>query len=250
MENVVAVVLAAGESRRMKSNLSKLLYPVGGKTLVELPVQACFDAGVEKVIVVVGHQAEKVKKVLKERCIYVYQERRLGTGDALKKASFLIEDFKGELLVLPGDAPFVTGDVLKRLLDCHRRKKVCATVLTAILEEPGSYGRILRDGQGFVKGVVEAKNATEEELKIKEVNSGIYCFDNQKIIKVLPELKKNNLTGEFYLTDVFEIFYRMGEKVQALMVEDKNVVLGINTPEDFEKVSRLYTQRNEKVGQG
>jgi len=244
VKNVVAVVLAAGESTRMNSSLSKLLHRIGSNFLVEFPVRACVEAGVGKIIMVVGHQAEKVKEVIKEKCDYVYQEKRLGTGDALRRAAPLISDFEGELLVLPGDAPFVTSSVLKNLVNYHRERKPSATILTATLSDPGSYGRIIRNGYQSVRKIVEKKNATFEQLKIKEINSGIYCFDTKKILPVLPLLTPDKVSGEIYLTDIFEFLYERGERVEAFVAPDPRIAIGINTPQDLEKAINFFIKNN------
>lgn len=244
MRNVTAVILAAGESKRMGSKISKLLHRLGERCLVELPLRACLEANVGRTIVVVGHQAKIVKKILKDRCEYVYQERRLGTGDALRRAAGLLYNFHGELLVLPGDAPFITPSVLKKLVTHHREKKPVATILTAILQDPGSYGRVIRNGYRSIEKIVESKNATRDQLKIKEINSGIYCFDAQKVVCTLPSLKPDSLSREIYLTDIFEIFHQQGEQVEALPVEDSRVAMGINTPEDLERAYQLLTQKD------
>ena len=235
MRHVSSVILAAGESKRMKSGVSKLLHPLKHRCLVEFPVQACLEAQVGRIIVVVGHQSEKVREVLKDKCEYVHQEKRLGTGDALKRAVPLLSDFTGELLVLPGDAPFVTSSVLKNLVAHHRKKKPVATIVTALLSDPASYGRVIRNGYQSVKRIVESKNATERELKIKEINSGIYCFDTQKLIPALSFLEPNPVTGEIYLTDVFGFFYQRGDRLEVFPTDDARVAMGVNTPEDLEK---------------
>lgn len=245
MRNVTAVVLAAGESKRMNSGVSKLLHRLGDHYLVEYPLQACVRAKVGRIIVVVGHQAEKIKEVLKGRCEYIFQEKRLGTGDALRRTAPLLHDFGGELLVLPGDAPFITPSVLKNLVNHHREKKPAATVLTAILPDPGFYGRVVRDGYQAVRKIVESKNATQKQLQIKEINSGIYCFNAQKVICALPSLKPDKLSEEIYLTDIFEIFYQQGERVEALPAEDSRLTVGVNTPQDLKRASRLFMREDK-----
>ena len=240
MRNVVSVILAAGESKRMKSNQSKLLHRLGHNYLVEFPLQACLKAGVGRVIMVIGHQANEVKKALGDKSEFVYQEKRLGTGDALRQVFPLLSDFKGEILVLPGDAPFVTSLVLKNLVHHHRKRKLSATVVTAFFSNPESYGRIIRNGYQQVERIIESKNATPKELKIREVNSGIYCFKAQKIFPVLSLLKPNALSGEIYLTDVFEFFHKQGERVEVFPVEDARIAMGINTPQDLKRAYHLF----------
>ena len=245
MKDVSAVVLAAGESKRMRSDLSKLLHRLGHRCLVEFPVQACIEAGIDKIIVVVGHQADKIKEVLGSKCKYAYQEKRLGTGDALRRAISLIDNSSDKLVVLPGDAPFVSSSVLHNLVRYHESKKPAATILTAILPDPGYYGRVIRNGYESVKKIVESKNATQEELKIKEVNSGIYCFDTEKITPLIPLLRPNKVTGEIYLTDIFEFLYREGERVEAFLAKDPKVAMGVNTPEELKRAYYLFTHKDD-----
>lgn len=249
MKNVRAVVLAAGEGTRMRSTSSKLLHlhPITSQALVRFAVNTCVESGIGKTIVVVGYQAEKVKSILGEEFQYVYQKKRLGTGDALRQTVSLLKDFEGELVVLPGDAPFITASMLVELIQRHRQAKPAATVLTALLPDPGYYGRIIRngyrDGYRQIKKIVESKDATSEELKIKEVNSGVYCFDNQKLLPILPCLDRSNKGEEYYLTDVVELLNERELRVEAMRAKDPQVVLGINTPEELKRAWRVLGRR-------
>jgi len=249
MKNVRAVVLAAGEGTRMRSTLSKLLHlhPISSQALVRFAVSACVESGIGKTIVVVGYQAEEVKSTLGEGFEYVYQEKRLGTGDALKRAISLLRDFKGELVVVPGDAPFITSSMLIKLVEHHRETKPAATVLTALLSEPGHYGRIVRngyiDGYRQIKKIVESKDASYQELEIKEVNSGIYCFDNQRLIPLLPRLSRSNKGGEYYLTDVVELLNKRKLRIEAMKVDDPQIILGVNTPEELKRAWRILGRK-------
>ena len=249
MKNVRAVVLAAGEGTRMRSTLSKLLHrhPISSQALVGFTVNACRESGIKKTIVVIGHQAEKVRSALGEEVEYVYQEKRLGTGDALKQAVSFLEDFEGELVVVPGDAPFITSSMLIELIAHHRETKPAATVLTALLSDPGQYGRIVRngyiDGHRQIEKIVESKDAEPEELEIKEVNSGIYCFDNQRLLTFLPHLSRSNKGGEYYLTDVVELLNGQKLRVEAMKVDDPQVVLGVNTPEELKRAWKILGKK-------
>ncbi len=251
MKNVRAVVLAAGAGTRMRSTLSKLLHlhPISSQALVRFAVNACVESGIARTIVIVGHQAEEVKSALGEGFEYIYQEKRMGTGDALKQAVSLLRDFKGELVVVPGDAPFITSSMLVELIKHHRQTKPVATVLTAILSDPGHYGRIVRngyiDGYRQVEKIVESKDANPEQLGIKEVNSGIYCFDNQRLLPFLPHLSRGNKGGEYYLTDVVELLNKQKLRVEAMRVDDPQVVLGVNTPEELKRAWKILGKRKE-----
>ena len=245
MKNARAVVLAAGEGTRMKSGLIKLAHTLTYQALVKFAVDACVRSGIGRTIIVIGYQAQRIKSVLGEGFDYVYQEKRLGTGDALKQAIPLLEDFKGELVVLPGDDPFITAPMLIQLVEHQRKTNPGATVLTACLPDPNYYGRVIRNGYRRIKRIVESKDASPEELKIKEVNSGIYCFDTQKLLPLLPRLDCNNAGKEYYLTDVIELLDQQGFKVEALEAKDPYVALGVNTPDELERAWRILKRRRE-----
>jgi len=248
LKNVKAVVLAAGEGTRMRSRLTKLLHPLRYQALVKFPVNACVESGIGEIIIVVGHQADKIRSTLGDGFTYVYQGKRLGTGDALKQAAPLLKDFEGELVVLPGDAPFINSSTLIQLVQYHRKRKIVATVLTALLPDPAHYGRVIRDGYSQIKRIVESKDAKPEELKVKEVNSGIYCFDTQKLLSVLPYLNCNNVKKEYYLTDVVELFYQQRLRVEAMRTNDPTVILGVNTQEELKRAWKILRKR-EKTGE-
>lgn len=235
MKGVRAVVLAAGEGTRMKSGLSKLAHSLGSQALIKFAVDACIESGISKIIIVVGHQAEKIRSILGEGFEYVYQRERLGTGHALKQAAPLLSDFQGELVVLPGDAPFLTPSVLLQLIQYQRAQKPAATVLTTLLPDPSHYGRVIKNGYRQIKKIVESKNASPEELNIREINSGVYCFDTQKVLSLLPYLERNNKGKEYYLTDVVELLNIQGFKVEAMQTKNSQVALGVNTPEELER---------------
>jgi len=245
MKNVRAVVLAAGEGTRMKSGLSKLAHTLTYQALVKFAVDACVRSGIGRTIIVVGHQDERIRSILGEGFDYVYQDKRLGTGDALKRAVPLLEDFKGESVVLPGDDPFITAPMLIQLVEHQRKAKPDATVLTACLPDPSHYGRVIRNGYRQIKRIVESKDASLEELKIKEVNSGIYCFNTQKLLPLLPCLDCNNAGKEYYLTDIIELFNQQGFRVEALEAKDPYVALGVNTSEELEKAWKILERRRE-----
>jgi len=245
LRDVTAVILAAGESKRMGSSLSKLLHSLGHKSLVEFPVDSCVKSGVGRVIIVVGHQSEKIKSILGEDFEYVYQEKKLGTGDALRKAVPLLKNIKGELVVLPGDAPFITPSILRKLVYYQREKRPAATVLTAVLPDPSYYGRIIRNGYESVKKIVESKNASPQELQIKEINSSIYCFDPQKLFPALFHLKPNQVSREYYLTDVIELFFQQGFRVEAFRVDDPWVAKGVNTRKELKRACEILRARGD-----
>ncbi|TKJ44983.1 hypothetical protein CEE35_05880 [Candidatus Aerophobetes bacterium Ae_b3b] len=245
MKDVRAVVLAAGEGTRMNSELIKLAHTLTYQALVKFAVDACVRSGIGRTIVVVGHQAERIRSILGEGFDYVHQEKRLGTGDALKRAIPLLENFKGELVVLPGDDPFITAPILIQLVEHQRKARPAATVLTACLPDPSHYGRVIRNGYLQIKRIVESKDASPEELKIKEVNSGIYCFNTQNLLPLLSCLDCDNAEKEYYLTDVIELFNQQGFRVEALEAKDPYVALGVNTAEELERAWKILERRRE-----
>ena len=247
MENVKAVILAAGEGTRMKSPLSKLIHHVYYQSLVEFPARACIESGIGETIVVVGHQADKIRGILGEKFTYLYQKKRLGTGDALRQAVPLLRSFKGELVVLPGDAPFITSSVLIELIHQHRKTKPAATVVTALLSEPGYYGRVIHNGYLGIKKIVESKDASPQEIKVKEINSGVYCFDTQKLLPLLSQLSCNNVKKEYYLTEAIYLFNKRGLKVEALGVDDPTITLGVNTRKDLKRVTQIMKEKTSPV---
>lgn len=246
MKKVVAVILAAGESTRMKSKLTKLAHKILHKPMVKFVADACKKSGVGKTIVVVGHQASRIKEILGEEFEYVVQEKRLGTGHALMQTLPLLKEARGEVLVLPGDAPFIRGEVLKEMIEYHRKFKPAATVLTTILPDPGYYGRVIRDGYERIKKIVERKEASFRELRINEINSGIYCFNPKISFPFLSRLKPHASKGEYYLTDLIGILDREGYTVKAFQVKDPWVALGVNTPQDLKMAIELMKKKGKE----
>jgi UDP-N-acetylglucosamine diphosphorylase/glucosamine-1-phosphate N-acetyltransferase len=240
----ICLILAAGQGTRMKSDLAKVLHPLCGKPLVEHVVRSAEKAGVARTVVIVGHQAEQVKESLKGLEVeFVLQAEQKGTGHAVMQALPVIQNFAGELLVLYGDVPLIKPETIISLLKKHREERNACTMLSAIIGQPGGYGRVIRDADGFVTKIVESKDALPEELAVKEINPAIYVFENQKLVEALGLLKPNNNQGEYYLTDVIGIFEQQGKKIAAQVVEDSREVLGINTPEELSECER-YLQPN------
>jgi UDP-N-acetylglucosamine diphosphorylase/glucosamine-1-phosphate N-acetyltransferase len=240
----ICLILAAGQGTRMKSDLAKVLHPLCGKPLVEHVVRSAQQAGMAKIVVVVGHQADQVRSALKGSDVeFVLQAEQKGTGHAVMQALPIIQNFAGELLVLYGDVPLIRPGTINDLLKEHRKERNACTMLTTIIEQPASYGRIIRDKDGSVSRIVEAKDASPEELAVKEINPAIYAFENQKLVEALSQLKPNNKQGEYYLTDVIGIFKGQGLKIAAQIVDDSREVLGINTPEELAECEEYLNRR-------
>ena len=222
MEKYV-VVLAAGKGTRMKSKLYKVLHKVCGKTMVEHVVDAARGVNPAKIVTVVGTGAGEVEKVLDGKSDFAFQEKQLGTGDAVMTAKEELGDKDGATLVVTGDTPLFTTETFDELF-----KGNAATVLTAEAPNPFGYGRIIRDDQGNVLRIVEQKDGKPEELKVKEINTGVFCFDNKKLFEALKHVDNNNAQGEYYLTDVLEILRNSGERVGAYKMPDFSESLGVN----------------------
>lgn len=243
MTHRYAVVLAAGQGTRMKSSLYKVLHPVAGKPMVGHVLGEAKKAGTSQVVTIIGSGAEKVKEYLGSETEYVLQEEQLGTAHAVKQARVLLEGKKGSTLVLCGDTPLLTADTLDNVFRHHEKEQAKATVLTAFVEQPAGYGRVLRDADGQVKKIVEEKDATVEEQAVKEINTGTYCFDNELLFDCLEHINNDNAQGEYYLPDVIEILQKRGEKIAAFALEENEESLGVNDREALSEAERLMRIR-------
>ena len=244
MSDIGAIILAAGKGTRMKSDLPKVLHTINDKALAEYVIDAVHSAGIDKVCLVIGYQADRVKENIHREVSYAYQEEQLGTGHAVMCAG----DFLGEaedMLVLCGDTPLVTGETIKALIDYHKKQGNFVTVLSAIMEDPTGYGRIIRDKDGnFVKNV-EHKDATEEERKVCEINSGMYIFNSKELKEGLSGLTTDNAQGEYYLPDVIVAVKNKGLKVGAYSLEDPTEIFGINTVEQLEQAKKIIDSKGQ-----
>ncbi|MFC2075690.1 NTP transferase domain-containing protein [candidate division KSB1 bacterium] len=241
-----AVILAAGKSSRMKSGLTKLLHEMSGRPLVQYVAEACLEAGIGRVIIVIGHNATEMKAALGDRFEYVYQRELLGTGHALMQAEPVLKDFHGDVCVFVGDAPFLTAEVIRNLTERHRETKADCTLLSAVFPETPAYGRIVRDGAGAIRKIVEEKDTTPEERAIREVNTSHYCFNADRIMPLLSEIKNDNVADEYYLTDVIEIALDRGYRVETVQASDYRVGLGINNRIDFAQALRIMYDRKAR----
>lgn len=243
MKKRYVVVLAAGQGTRMKSKLYKVMHPVMGRPMVGHVVKAALDAEVDQVITITGFGADVVKNYLGNDSEYVYQEEQLGTAHAVDQARELLQDKEGTTLVLSGDTPLIQAETIRKLMDFHEEEEAKATVLTAYAEDPFGYGRVVRSDDGQVHKIVEEKDANPEEQKIKEINTGTYCFDNEYLFKTLEEVDNNNAQGEFYLPDVLEILKNKSEKITAYQLENMDETLGVNDRVALSEASELMKTR-------
>lgn len=245
-----AIILAAGKGTRMKSDLPKVVHPVGGRAMVCAVVDACLETGCDRVVVVVGYQQEKVRAALEpygSRIEYAVQSEQLGTGHAVMQASPLFGAERGNagnlVYVLAGDGPLIRSGTLRTMREAHERSGAAATIATSVIEDPTGYGRIWRDGQGRFLGIVEHKNCTAEQRGIREVYPSYACFDVRELFELLPQVPKNPTGGEYYLTDVFGLMLSRGRRVEVVAAVSAEDVLSINTPEELAKVDAIYRSR-------
>lgn len=243
MSDLVTVILAAGKGTRMKSALPKVLHCVGGKSMLQHVLDAARAAGAERNIVVVGFGGEQVEASIGAQAEFVVQKEQLGTGHAVQQTAGLLKNTKGTVMVLCGDTPLLTGDLLKKLYDEHKSAKAMATVLTAIMPDAAGYGRIIRTASGTVEKIVEHKDASETERQIREVNSGIYCFEAEALFTALESVSCDNVQGEYYLPDVLGILKKKGEKIWAVAADDYELILGINSRVQLSGAEKILRRR-------
>ena len=238
-----AIVLAAGAGTRMKSDKPKVAHEVLGKPLVGWVLDAAQEAGVDRIVAVVGHKREQVIPLVEDRAEIVVQEEQRGTAHAVLSCSDALADFEGSLLVLSGDCPLITSETMKALIDMRESNDAAVVVLTMEMPDPTGYGRIIREADGSVARIVEQKDASPEEAAVTECNSGFYCFDAKALFEALGQVGSDNAQGEFYLTDVLEISRNAGRAVLALPAKDPNECLGINTREQLAAVEEIARAR-------
>lgn len=229
MTELRAVILAAGKGTRMRSKLPKVLHKVGGKAMLQHVLDAADAAGAAEKIVIVGHGAELVESMVGEQGKIVLQAEQLGTGHAVMQTKDALAGFTGTAMILCGDTPLLDGEELKKFYEAHVQSGAAATVLTAFMDNPFGYGRIVRDADGNVQGIVEEKDADAQQKLIKEINTGIYCLECPLMFDVLATLTCDNAQGEYYLTDVLTKLNEAGKKVGGVVTEDSDMVMGINS---------------------
>ena len=248
LEGIATIILAAGKGTRMKSELVKVLHPLLGLPMLSYPIELSLNGiKAEKTIVVVGHQADRIQEMFNDFKIdFALQKEQLGTGHAVLQAIPFLQSFSGTVLILCGDVPLVKVETLRSFIDTYKENKSTLSVLTAVVEEPFGYGRILRNSEGWLEKIVEEKDASEKERMIREINTGIFCVKAPFLMGGLREIGKENAQGEYYLTDLVEIAKKKGLRCSAHIVADPVEVMGINTRVDLAVANEKLRQEKLK----
>ncbi|HPN26436.1 MAG TPA: sugar phosphate nucleotidyltransferase [Candidatus Cloacimonas sp.] len=248
MNDLAAIILAAGKGTRMKSERAKVTMPIADKPMIQRVVNTALATKCNKVFIVVGYMKNNVIAALEdnERIEFVEQQEQLGTGNAVIVTEPMFTNYDQDVLILCGDVPLLTADTLIRLYEKHKEEQASCTILTAFLDDPGKYGRILRNNEGEICGIKEFKDATDEQRKIKEWNTGIYCFKAKDLFTSLKQTSNNNHQGEYYLTDTVEILSRAGKKISNVVLEDLMEVSGVNSQEELAALEDIYIGRIRK----
>lgn len=249
MKNKLAVIiLAAGKSTRMKSETPKVLHHICGRPVLSYVLDTVKELKADKVVAVLGYKHEEVSKILPKGVKAVIQHKLIGTADAVKTALAVLRGFRGTVLVLYGDTPLLKKDTINKLLKYHNENSMDATLLIAQLEKPAGYGRVLRDEYTSVCGIKEDKDADDFEKDIKEINTGIICFNKQSLSSVLGRIRPNNRKKEYYLTDAVTLLYNGGKLVDGIKIADINEALGINSRVELAKANGIMQARiNERL---
>jgi len=247
--NRFAVIMAAGKGSRMKSkrdDISKVSYPILGVPLVKYVLMALKPIGLDKIISVVGHGGEVSKEIVSSDSEVVWQKEQKGSGHAVLMAAPILEGLEGETMVCCGDTPLLRSSTLREMFESHEKNDNSLTILTFEIDDPTGYGRIVKDSDGNIQRIVEQKDTTPETAKIKEVNAGVYIFDNRVLFESLKNLRTDNAAGEYYLTDVIEMFVSRGLKVASYKVPDAEETLGVNDRYQLAAAAKILQLRINK----
>ena len=245
MHDLAAVILAAGQGKRMLSDLPKVLHTVGARPMVLHVIDAVRVLGASRVILVTGYEAERVETACAGAgVVFARQHEQLGTGHAVMQARPHLASFTGTVLVLNGDVPGLRRETMRRFVEHHLARGAAATVLTALLDDPSGYGRIVRDAAGDLVRIVEHRDATPAELAIREVNSGLFCFEARELFPALERVTRRNAQNEYYLTDVIGVLAAEGRGVAAHRIDDPREIAGVNNPDELEAVRRFVAEQS------
>jgi bifunctional UDP-N-acetylglucosamine pyrophosphorylase/glucosamine-1-phosphate N-acetyltransferase len=255
MAERVAIILAAGVSSRMNTQMAKVLHEVCGRPMLAYVLDACREAGIKKIYVVVGFSADKVTEqfstnrfasqteTAEDDLVWVQQDEQLGTAHAVLCCKEYLKDFQGETLVLCGDGPLIRTQTLRTLIESHEAGQSAATLATAVLENPTGYGRIVRDKYKNIQGIVEDSDCKKEQLAIKEINPSYYLFDNQVLFEAIQNVKPDNVKHEYYLTDAVSGIIATGHKVTAVTAVRPEEAMGVNSREQLSQASKIMQRR-------
>jgi len=243
MPETIAIVLAAGLGKRMKSRLPKVVHNAAGKPLIQHVCETVRLAGIEEILLVLGNGAEEVLAALGSGFNYVMQEQQLGTGHAVMQAEAAVAGKYRDVLVVCGDTPLLRPETVRELLDRHQRQHAAVTVLSSYFRDPSGYGRIIREAGGEIRGIVEERDATASERQITEGNTGTYCFQADLLFSALHQVRPDNAQGEYYLTDVLTIARERGEIIQAVPLALPEEALGVNSRQQLAEVEMVLRQR-------
>jgi UDP-N-acetylglucosamine diphosphorylase/glucosamine-1-phosphate N-acetyltransferase len=245
MKNFATAIMAAGKGTRMKSDLAKVLHKIDGRPMVHYVIELAQSIGSERTVLIIGHQRETVMEACDGMNVdFAVQAEQLGTGHAMMVTESLLADYPGDVLVLSGDVPLLTRETIEQLLEAHQDSGAIATLLTSRLDDPTGYGRVIRGSDGSVERIVEQKDANLEELKIDEINVGIYVFDAGELFRTLKLINNNNAQGEYYLPDVVKIYVDRGDKVVAQLTENFDETRGINNVDQLKEAETILRQRS------
>ena len=237
MENVTALIMAAGVDNRMKSKKSKLSQEIYGKAVIKRVVEAVRKAGIEDIAVIVGENRKEIEEILKDEVQYVYQEQCLGTGHAIMQASEYLKNKQGRVLILNGNIPLIEANTINKVVEKAVTENQVACILTGILNDPTGYGRIIRKDNQIYE-IIEDKEANEAEKRVLEVNAGVYCFDIKELLDIIHKLQQSSI-GLYYLTDVIKMMNTKGLSTTGVLVEDNTEILSLNTKVQLEMLTRI-----------
>ena len=246
VQELCAIVMAAGQGTRMRSALPKILHPLNGLPMVAHVLDLTRRFGIRRTLLVIGHQAERVRQVLSpwdEAVTYILQAEQRGTAHAVLEAEAALGGFEGDVLILSGDVPLLGDALLERLVTAHRKSRAAATLVTARLGNPGGYGRILRDRRGAFRAIVEEVEATPAERRVTEINAGIYCFRAPRLLAALRQVKPSPVKRELYLPDVLPILQKGKGRIATVLAEDQREALGINTRAELAEAYAVLRRR-------
>ncbi len=242
MRDTAVIIMAAGKGKRMKSDLPKVLHNLAGKSILSYVINTVNQLEAKRKILVVGYKNDKIRELIGDKIEYTEQKEQLGTAHAVLQAKKLLSGFKGDVLILSGDVPFLSLETLKKLLKYHKDNNFYCTLLSAVFKNAKGYGRIIRNKKGEIKGIIEEVDLSPEKKKISEINSGIYCFDKEKLFEALEKITTDNKQGEYYLTDTVKILLDVGLTVGNIIIKNNSEIVGINTQLDLADASKKVYQ--------